>query len=57
MSRVVRDHRFHLLAAPAAGAGVNRAGHSVEVLLRVFAKRIDGGEEASNRRIDEALTA
>ena len=33
----------------------NRAGHSVEVLLRVYAKCIDGGEEAANRRIDEAL--
>jgi integrase len=35
----------------------NRAGHSVEVLLRVYAKCIDGGEEAANRRIDEALAA
>jgi hypothetical protein len=34
----------------------NRAGHSVEV-LRVYAKCIDGGEEAANRRIDEALAA
>jgi integrase len=34
-----------------------RAGHSVEVLLRVYAKCIDGGEEAANRRIDEALAA
>jgi hypothetical protein len=33
----------------------NRAGHSVEVLLRVYAKCIDGGEKAANRRIDEAL--
>jgi integrase len=32
-----------------------RAGHSVEVLLRVYAKCIDGGEETANRRIDEAL--
>ena len=35
----------------------NRAGHSVEVLLRVYAKCSDGGEEAANRRIDEALAA
>ncbi len=34
-----------------------RAGHSVEVLLRVYAKCIDGGEEIANRRIDEALAA
>jgi hypothetical protein len=27
----------------------------VEVLLRVYAKCVDGGEEAANRRIDEAL--
>ena len=33
----------------------DRAGHSVEVLLRVYAKCIDGGEEIANRRIDEAL--
>jgi hypothetical protein len=32
----------------------NRAGHSVDVLLRVYAKCIDCGEEAANRRIDEA---
>jgi integrase len=32
----------------------NRAGHSVEVLLRVYAKCIDGGEEVANGRIDEA---
>ena len=35
----------------------DRAGHSVEVLLRVYAKCIDGGEEIANRRIDEALAA
>ena len=31
------------------------AGHSVAVLLKVYAKCIDGGEETANRRIDEAL--
>ena len=35
----------------------DRAGHSVEVLLRVYAKCIDGGEEIANRRIDEALAS
>ena len=35
----------------------DRAGHSVEILLRVYAKCIDGGEEITNRRIDEALAA
>jgi integrase len=39
----------------AATEVANRAGHSVEVLLRVYAKCIDGGEEVANRRIDEAL--
>jgi hypothetical protein len=29
----------------------------VEVLLRVYAKCIDGGEETANSRIDEALAA
>ncbi len=32
-----------------------RAGHSVEVLLRVYAKCLDGGEKAANMRIDSAL--
>jgi hypothetical protein len=41
----------------AAPEVANRAGHSVEVLLRVYSKCIDGGEEAANRRIDEALAA
>jgi len=41
----------------AATEVANRAGHSVEVLLRVYAKCIDGGEEGANRRIDEALAA
>jgi integrase len=32
-----------------------RAGHGVDVLLRVYAGCIDGGETASNERIDTAL--
>ena len=32
-----------------------RAGHSVEVLLRVYAKCLDGGEKVANIRIDAAL--
>ncbi|MGZ4432156.1 MAG: tyrosine-type recombinase/integrase, partial [Trebonia sp.] len=32
-----------------------RAGHSVEVLLRVYAKCIDGGDKVANTRIDAAL--
>jgi integrase len=32
-----------------------RAGHSVEVLLKVYAKCIDGEEATVNRRIDAAL--
>jgi integrase len=32
-----------------------RAGHSVEVLLRVYAKCLDGGEDTANRRISTAL--
>jgi hypothetical protein len=31
------------------------AGHSVDVLLRVYAKCIVGQEEAARRRIEEAL--
>jgi integrase len=32
-----------------------RAGHSVEVLLRVYAKCLDDGEAVANKRIDAAL--
>ena len=32
-----------------------RAGHSVDVLLKVYAKCIDGEEATVNGRIDEAL--
>jgi integrase len=32
-----------------------RAGHSVEVLLRVYAKCVDGQEEITNHRIEEIL--
>ena len=34
-----------------------RAGHSVEVLLRVYAKCLDDGEGITNQRIEAALTA
>jgi integrase len=32
-----------------------RAGHSVDVLLKVYAKCIEGQEEIANRRIEDAL--
>jgi integrase len=32
-----------------------RAGHSVQVLLRVYAKCLDDGEAVANMRIDAAL--
>jgi len=32
-----------------------RAGHSVEVLLRVYARCLDDGEDIANNRIDAAL--
>jgi integrase len=32
-----------------------RAGHSVEVLLRVYAKSLDDGQAVANKRIDAAL--
>ncbi len=34
-----------------------RAGHSVDVLLRVYAKCLDGHQKVANRRITDALTA
>ena len=33
----------------------DRAGHSVQVLLRVYAKCLDDGEAVANKRIDAAL--
>ena len=33
----------------------DRAGHTVAVLLRVYAKCIDGQAAEANKRIDEAL--
>jgi integrase len=32
-----------------------RLGHSVAVLLRVYANCIDGGDDANNQRIEDAL--
>jgi len=32
-----------------------RAGHTVDVLLKIYAKCIDGQTEIANRRIEEAL--
>jgi hypothetical protein len=34
-----------------------RAGHSVDVLLKVYAKCIDGDRKMMNERIDKALAA
>lgn len=34
-----------------------RAGHSVDVLLKVYAKCVDGQREIANQRIEAALTA
>ncbi|SCG53084.1 integrase [Micromonospora humi] len=33
-----------------------RAGHSVDVLLKVYAKRLDGGRSRMNERIEVALS-
>jgi hypothetical protein len=35
--------------------GSSRAGHSVEVMLRVYAKCIDGQRDIVNQRIEDAL--
>jgi integrase len=32
-----------------------RAGHSVDVLLKVYAKYIEGQQDMANRRIEDAL--
>jgi integrase len=44
-----------LNAGVAAPDVAERAGHSVDVLLKVYAKCIDGQREISNRRIDAVL--
>ena len=44
-----------LTAGVPAPRVAERAGHSVEVLLRVYAKCLDDGEDIANTRIDAAL--
>ncbi|MDF5751938.1 hypothetical protein [Spongiactinospora sp. TRM90649] len=34
-----------------------RAGHGVDVLLRVYAKCLDGQEQIVNQRIEDALAS
>ncbi|OUC96055.1 hypothetical protein [Streptosporangium minutum] len=46
-----------LNAGVAAPDVAERAGHGVDVLLKVYAKCIDGGMEIANRRIEDALAA
>ncbi|MFI9433848.1 MULTISPECIES: hypothetical protein [Streptosporangium] len=46
-----------LNAGVAAPEVAERAGHGVDVLLKVYAKGIDRGAEIANRRIDDALAA
>ncbi len=46
-----------LNAGVAAPDVADRAGHGVDVLLKVYAKCLDGGEEIANRRIEDALAA
>ncbi|GAA3419329.1 hypothetical protein [Streptosporangium vulgare] len=46
-----------LNAGVAAPDVAERAGHGVDVLLKVYAKCIDGGAEIANRRIEDALAA
>ncbi|MFI7701589.1 phosphotransferase family protein [Nonomuraea sp. NPDC049480] len=43
--------------APRERDVAERAGHSVDVLLRVYAKCIDGQQEIANKRIGDALAA
>ncbi|MEU3167259.1 site-specific integrase [Streptosporangium sp. NPDC006930] len=46
-----------LNAGVAAPDVAERAGHGVDVLLKVYAKCIDGGAEIANQRIEDALAA
>ncbi|SDM33901.1 hypothetical protein SAMN05421874_15615 [Nonomuraea maritima] len=40
-----------------APEAAERAGHGVDVMLRVYAKCVDGQQEIANQRILEALAA
>ncbi|MFC7646363.1 hypothetical protein ACFQX6_41615 [Streptosporangium lutulentum] len=44
-------------AGVAAPDVAERAGHGVDVLLKVYANCIDGGAEIANRGIEDALAA
>ncbi|MFF4771884.1 tyrosine-type recombinase/integrase [Microtetraspora fusca] len=46
-----------LNAGVAAPDVAERAGHGVDVLLKVYAKCIDGGADIANQRIDHALNS
>ncbi|MER7364781.1 hypothetical protein [Nonomuraea wenchangensis] len=46
-----------LNAGVSASDVAERAGHSVDVLLRVYAKCIDGQQAIANKRIGDALAA
>jgi hypothetical protein len=46
---------LRLNAGVPAPTVARRAGHSVDVLLRVYAKCIDGDDEIANQRISGAL--
>lgn len=46
-----------LNAGVAAPDAAERAGHGMDVLLKVYAKCIDGGVEIANRGIEDALAA
>ena len=49
-----REWRQDVVLLPSEIA--RRAGHSVEVLLRVYAKCVHGQEEIANKRIEEILS-
>ncbi|GAA1809000.1 hypothetical protein [Actinomadura chokoriensis] len=40
-----------------APEAAERAGHGVDVMLRVYAKCIDGQRDVANQRIEDALAA
>jgi hypothetical protein len=46
-----------LNAGVSAPEVANRAGNGVDVLLKVYAKCIDGEAEIASRRIEDALAA
>ena len=48
---------YVVLDTDVSSRSIKRAGHGVDVMLRVYAKCIDGQRDIANQRIEDALAA